>query len=345
MFASILFLELLLIALLILANGFFSWAEFAVISSRRSRIAQWVSQGKRGAGIVEGFRHNPAPFLATVQIGVTLVGTLASALGGALAVTHIRPLLAEIPWLNPWAEPVAIGLVVIVMTYLTLLFGEMVPKSLALFNPEKSACTAARPIRTLSGLFSVVVKLLTYSTHLVLKLMKKTKPEKESFISEEEVRFMLSQGAAQGVFDTTESKLIPMIFDFSNAVVRDVMIPRTKICAIDLKTTREELLHRVAEELYTRLPVYKHGLDHIVGILHMKDLIYTMTIGRAVILQDLLRTPLFVQADQPAQEVLTLFQRKRQHMAIVKEGEQTVGLITMEDLLENIVGDIRDEQD
>jgi len=345
MLFSVFCIEIILIFLLILGNGFFSWAEFSVISSRPSKIAHWVLKGKKGAKTVERWKLNPSPFLATVQIGVTLIGTLASAIGGALAVTHIKPLLLTIPSLKPWAEPAAIGIAVLVITYLMLVLGEMVPKSLALFNPEYSACLAAIPISGLSKIFSIVVKILTHSTNLVLKLLRKNKPRKESFISEEEVRFMIKQGAAQGVFDTTELRLIPKVFDFTDAKVQQVMIPRDKIVALELKTPKAEALQKVAEELYTRIPVYRNDLDHIVGILHMKDLIYIMTIGRAIVMEDIIRPPLFVRAKQPAKDVLALFQKKHQHMAIVRENDHTVGLITMEDLLERLVGDIRDEQD
>ncbi len=334
-----------LIILLIGLNGFFAAAEIAVVSSRRSRIEQLAKGGRRSAEIVGRWLKEPEVFLATVQIGVTFVGALASAVGGASALRFLTPQVARIDILAPWAESISIGLVVVAISYLSLVLGELVPKSLALTYRESLATLVARPIHALSLIARPLVYLLTQSTRLVLRLLGKKEIPKELFVSEEEIRFLIKEGGAQGIFDQTEQQLIPRIFEFADIRIRDLMIPRERMSVLDIQTPREELLDRVAEEAYTRLPVFKGDLDHVIGVLHMKDLIYMVSLGQVVILHDLLRPPVFIGPEAHAKDLLRLFQKQHVHMAIVQENGKTVGLVTLEDLIERIVGDIRDEHD
>jgi putative hemolysin len=344
--AENIWLEIVLILLLILINGFFSGAEIAVVSSRRGRLQELEGKGKKSAFIVNRWLKAPEDFLATVQVGITVVGVLGSAVGGATAIEYLKPAFLRVPWLTPWAETAALTLVVVTITFLTLILGELVPKSLALSLQEKMACWVAWPIYYLSRVARPIVVVLTWATRTVLLLLGRRDIPKELFVSEEEIRFLIREGASQGVFDSTEQQLIPKVFDFANMSVRDVMLPREKIVAMALATPKQELFKKMAEEGYTRVPVFDGTLDRIIGILHMKDLIYTLAMGDLVVLQDLVRPAVFVLDQSPAKDLLLLFQKKHLHMAVAQDNlGRTVGIVTLEDLLERIVGDIKDEHD
>lgn len=338
--------EALFIFFLILVNGFFAGSEIAVVSSRRSRIGQLEAEGRRGAKIVARWLKEPEYFLATVQIVVTLVGALASAIAGAAAIEFIRPRLKAVPAIAEWAHPLSIGLVVLPLTYFSLIFGELVPKSLALIFRERMAIAVARPIHWISKAVRPLVWVLAVSTRAVLLLFGQKNIAKEMFASEEEIRFMIQEGGLQGIFDQSQQQMIPKVFDFSTLQVREIMVPRERIFYIDVNITRDELLTKVAEEGYTRMPVCQGSLDKVVGIVHIKDLIYILCLGQAIILQDLIRPAVFVLESTLAKDLLRLFQRQRLHMALVQDGgKKVVGLVTLEDLIERIVGDIRDEHD
>jgi putative hemolysin len=338
--------EALLILLLILVNGFFAAAEIAVVSSRRGALRQMEEKGRRAATLVARWLKEPERFLATVQIGVTLAAVLGSAVGGVASVQHLKPALERVPALAPFAGSIAIGSVVVAITFLSLVLGELVPKSLALIYRERLATLVAWPIHLLSRVARPAVAVLTASTRAVLFLMGRRDAPKDVFVSEEEIRFLVSEGARQGVFDQTEQQLIPKVFDFAETKVKDLMVPREKVVALDVATPREKLLIRVTEEGFTRLPVFRGGLDDIVGILHMKDLIHVMTLGRVVVLQDLVRPPVFIHESSAAKDLMKLFQKRRRHRAVVQDAAaRTVGVVTLEDLLEKIVGDIKDEHD
>jgi putative hemolysin len=338
--------EASLILALILLNGFFAAAEIAVVSSRRGALKQMEEKGRTAAGLVARWLKEPERFLATVQIGITLVGVLGSVVGGAAAIRYLKPLVQSVPALAPWAEPLSLGSVVLVITYLSLVLGELVPKSLALLYRERLALFVAWPIHWLSRAVRPVVAVLTASTRTVLFLIGRRDAPKDVFVSEDEIRFLVSEGGRQGVFDQTEQQLIPKVFDFAETKVRDLMVGRDKVVAADLSTPKEKLLVKVAEEGFTRLPVYQGDLDHVVGILHMKDLIHVLTLGGVVVLQDLIRPAVFIPETAAAKDLLLLFQKRRIHMAVVQDAaSRTVGVVTLEDLLEKIVGDIRDEHD
>ncbi|MCI0527986.1 MAG: CNNM domain-containing protein, partial [Nitrospira sp.] len=228
--------ELVVIFLLILLNGFFSASEIAIISSRKSKILQLVEQGNLSAKIVDQLKQEPDRLLAIVQVGVTLVGTMASVVGGAAAVEYLQPLLQKIPILQSWSQPIALGIVVATLSYLSLILGELVPKSIALTNSERVACWVAKPIDALSRISSIPVKVLILSSNLVLWILGVKKNPQASFVSEEEVKYMIKEGADRGVFDETEHELIHSVFEFADTSVREVMVPRMKIFAIEINT-------------------------------------------------------------------------------------------------------------
>src|SRR5215510_13600486 len=231
--------EALLIFVLILANGFFSGAEIAVVSVRRSRIDQLIEEGHASAKVVGRLKDDSDRFLATVQIGVTVVGSLASAVGGASAIEFLKPYFQQSSsvFLQTWGEFIALTLVVIIISYLSLVLGELVPKTLALRYPERIACAVARPLDFFSRSFSWLVKLLTASSNALLFLTGTGAKSTEALVSEEEVKYLIREGAEKGVFDDTEKEFIHSVFDFADTSAREVMTPRTEIHALEIQTS------------------------------------------------------------------------------------------------------------
>lgn len=341
-------IQILIILLLILANGFFASSEFALISARRSLIKQLSEKGHKKAQLVDKLQTKPDMFLATIQVGITLVGTLASVVGGAKLVDVLNPLIQKIPSraIQNSSESIAIGIVVVVITYLLLVLGELVPKYLALAYPEKVAFRTAGPIHFLSRLTFFVVKLLSYSSRFLFSLFVKEVPHESGFISDEELKFIVQEGKKKGVFDQTEEELIHSALEFTDTTVRNAMTPRTEIVAFDINAGQEQVIRAMTEEGYSRIPVYKDNLDNIVGIIYAKDMINLLQNQELIILEDILHRPYFVPDSMKISELLKQFQKKRVHMAIVlDEFGGTAGLITMEDIIEEIVGEIRDEYD
>jgi putative hemolysin len=337
--------EISLIVLLILINAFFASAEIAVIAARKSNIKSLSEKGNRNAGIVHQFQSNPEPFLATVQIGVTLVGAAAAAVGGATAVEFLKPLFEKIPVLAPFSEFISVSIAVLVISYFSLVIGELVPKALAIKHPEPIAMALARPVDFFSKLFRPFVKVLSLSTNLFLRPMgEKVVPG--TFISEEEIKLLLKEGREKGVFNQTEQELIHSVFEFNDISVKEVMVPRPKIHAIQIDMPPKDLLKYVTENKFSRYPVYKTNFNDIVGILYFKDLLGILTMDKPVVLKDLLHPVYFVPETMQVSHLLKELQRRRIQMAIViNEYGSVEGLVTMEDLVEEIVGEIQDEYD
>ncbi|HJY79552.1 MAG TPA: hemolysin family protein [Candidatus Binatia bacterium] len=340
--------ETVLIMLLILANGFFSGSEIAIVSVRRSRIDQLIEQGHASAQVVGRLKDDSDRFLATVQIGVTLVGSLASAVGGASAVEYLEPIFQQsgISFFQEWGGILALGIVVVVISYLSLVMGELVPKSLALRYPERIACAVARPLDLFSRMFSVVVRLLTTSSNLLLFLSGSGAKSTEELVSEEEVKYLIREGAEKGVFDDTEKEFIHSVFDFADTSVREVLTPRTEIHALEVQTSYAEALHEMIESGFSRMPVYEEDLERIIGIVHIKELLRAQEQERTVSLRDFLHPAYFVPDSMQISHLLRELQVRRAPMAIVvNEFGTVIGLATIEDVLEEIVGEIRDEFD
>jgi putative hemolysin len=346
--ATELWLEVVLVLLLIMANGFFSGSEIAVVSMRRSRIDQLADQGNVSARIVGRLKEDSDRFLATVQIGVTLVGSLASAVGGASAIEYIGPLLQQssVPFLQEWSQALALGIVVLTISYLSLVVGELVPKSLALRYPEQIACAVARPLDLLSRLFSLVVKLLTASSNLLLFLTRSGAKSTEALVSEEEVKYLVREGAQKGIFDDTEQEFIHSVFAFADKTVREVLTPRTEVHALEALTSCPQAIQQMIDSGFSRMPVYEEDLDHILGIVHIKELLRAQAQGQTTELRNLLHPARFVPDSMQISHLLKELQVHRAHMALVlNEFGTVIGLVTTEDLLEEIVGEIHDEFD
>jgi len=341
-------LEGALIFVLILANGFFAASEIAVIAIRKSRIDTLLEKGVKSAAAVARLKNDPDRFLATVQIGVTVVSSLASAIGGAAAIGFLKPLIEFLPFpfVHRWAEAIAIVLVVLPISYLSLVLGELVPKSLALRFSDRIACVVARPIDFLSHTSSFLVKALTASSNAVLWIFGGRDAESAGFISVEEIKSLIREGAAKGIFNETEKELIHSVFEFADTPVKAVMVPRTEIHALDINSSAADAAQSFVESGFSRIPVYEGELDHVVGFLYNKDLFKSLQEKTEFRIRDHLHQAFFVPSTLPISELLKQLQRRRLAMAmVVNEYGEIEGLATLEDLLEEIVGEIRDEYD
>ncbi len=340
--------ELAVIALLILANGFFAGSELAIISARRGRIAQLVSEGNEAAKIVDRLQEDPHRFLATVQVGVTVVGSLASAVGGAAAVRYVKPLLLSVPleFVQRAAEPLSFAIIVALISYFSLIFGELVPKTVGLQYADQMALRVAKPINFLARAAGVVVSFLTLSNRAVLAVVGIKTEGSHAFITREEVQHIVAEGHEAGVFSATEQEYIRNIFDFTHTCVREVMVPRTRMVALDLGRPREELVKAVLENMYSRYPVYRGSIENVAGFIHGKDLLGRTVTDPAFALESIIRPPFYVPEGKKVNELLKEMQRKRIHMALVVDEYGGIsGLVTTEDLLEELVGEIEDEHD
>ena len=348
MFIESFWFELVLIFFLILANGFFAASEIAIIATRKTRIDSLVEKGVRSATLLARLKDDPDRFLATVQIGVTVVGTLASAIGGAAAIEYLKPLIQSLPlpFVTRWGESIAILLVVLPIAYLSLVLGELVPKSLALRFSDRIAVLVARPIDFFSRLTSPLGKILTASSNAVLWFFGGKDTGGASFISEEEVKFLIREGAAKGIFDETEKELIHSVFEFVDTPVKAVMVPRTEIHAVDINMPPQEILKSFVDSGFSRIPVYEGEMDKVIGVLYNKDIFRTLQEKGEFRARDLLHPPFFVPSSLPISQLLKELQKRRSAMAmVVNEFGEVEGLATLEDLLEEIVGEIRDEYD
>ncbi len=340
--------DILLILFLVIVNGFFAASEISLISMRKSRVRQLVKSGNAAARRIQSLQEEPERFLGTVQIGVTLVGTLAAAIGGVIAVVHIKPLILQIPvsFIQRMAEPLAVVLVVGLMTFVTIVLGELVPKSLAIRHSERVAFFTAKAVDILSRMLSVVLKVLAASSNAVLRLFNLEQAQEPPFVSEDEVKYLIREGRKHGVFEMSEEDLIHSVFRFTDTVVKEVMVPRTDIVAVEAETGLDEILQVMNEKGFSRLPVYSETIDNIIGIVYLKDILPLHIADKPFQLNRMMRKPYVVPPNKNVSVLLREMREKRIHLALVgDEYGGTDGLVTMEDLIEEIVGDIRDEQE
>lgn len=341
-------LEIILILIFVIINGFFSASEIAVVTVRKSRIKQLIEEGKANAKILHDLRHKPDMFLATIQFGVTCAGAIASAIGGATAIDKIKPILQQVPitLISKSSEAIAIGLVVIFVTYVSIIFGELVPKSLALANPETIALFVAPIISSFSKVASFFVKIFSISTNIILKPFGRKAFTERTFISEEEVKLLVEEGGEQGIFEPDERELIQSVFEFTDTSVKEVMIPAPQMVTIKINMGIDEIKQIIMEEKFSRYPVIGEELNDVKGILYAKDFYDSLLKTGSATLRKLIKPPLFIPETMKISNLMREMQKRRFHMAIVVDEYGAVsGLVTMEDLLEEIVGEIRDEYD
>jgi putative hemolysin len=343
-----LFFEIFFIAILILLNGYLAGTEIAVVTARKSRIQQMSESGKRNAKIFLKLKEQPDRFLATIQIGITGVSVLASAVGGAAAVKVIKPAfqMAPIKAISVAAEPIAIALVVIVITYFSVIFGELVPKSIALMHPERIGLWTARTIDSFSKITSIFIKILTFSTSLVLRPFGRKTFTERAYITEEEVKMLIKEGGKHGVFEPTEEKILQSIFEFTDMSAKEVMVPDTQMVAIQIDKSSKEIFSLIEEEQFSRYPVFGRELNDIRGILYAKDFLTLLAKTGQVDVRKMIKSPFFIPETMKVSLLLREMQKRRIHMALVVDEYGGIsGLVTIEDLLEEIVGEIRDEHD
>ena len=335
------------IFMLLLGNGFFSGSEIAVISARRSRIEALIAEGSRAARRVKELQDNMDGFLATAQIGVTVMGTLAGVLGGYLASRHLDPLLKN-SWLARFvpASLEAAFLVGLGIVYVELVLGELVPKALALQFTESVALLVSWPFSLMRRASGGLVGLLTASTRAVLLLFGIRELGSRTFVSEEEIKHLVTEGTVQGVLDKKEADLIHSVFEFKETPVRKVMVPRPKIFALDLDTPPDRVGSLIVESGFSRIPAHEGSVDSIVGLVYVKDALRLLEKRQPVVIRKILHPVHFVPETKKVGDLLTELQKRRSHMAVVIDEHGSVsGLVTLEDLLEEIVGEIQDEYD
>jgi putative hemolysin len=332
---------------LLLGNGFFSGSEIAIITARRSRIETLIEEGSRSAERVRDLQDNMDQFLATVQIGVTVMATLAGMLGGVLATRYIEPEISSLA-LSRWVPPtlLASALVGVVIVYVGLIFGELVPKAVALRYTETFALLVAAPFRLMARASGWAVRVLTGSTRLVLRVLGMRESGPRSFVSEEEIKHLAKKGRQQGVLDQTEMDIIHGVFDLSDTPVRKVMVPRPKVFALDAATPSAEVGRLIVESGFSRIPAYETSPDNIVGVVYAKDALRSLEQGEPFVVRDRLHRAPFVPETKKVGSLLKELQRRRTHLAVVVDEHGSVsGIVTLEDILEEIVGEIRDEHD
>jgi putative hemolysin len=337
--------EVALVAALILLNGFFAGAEIAVISARRGRIQPRARAGDRRAQALLRLKADPDRFLATVQIGVTLVGTLASAVGGVAAVERLKPLFAALPlpWLQELAEPAAVAIVVFVIAFLSLVVGELVPKSLAVRHADTLALWVARPIDGLARLAGFAVAVLTAATGLVLRLLGQRGQTVSPFNTVEDIRAILDEADQQGVLD---GDVVKGAVEFQDSEARHLMTSRSRVVGIPRSSSIEAALRIARESGYSRFPVYERDLDSVDGVIHAKDLFEARERGAESAISPLVRPALVAPVARKAKDLLADMRRAQTHMALVVDEHGSVaGIVTLEDIFEAIVGDISDEHD
>jgi putative hemolysin len=324
----------------------FSGAEIAIVSLRRTRLAQLVDEKRIGAQTIAALRAEPERFIATVQIGITVISTTAAAFGGSQMARHLVPLVARIPLVGRHADDVAFVVVVALVSYLSLVVGELVPKSLALRYGEGYALVVAKPLAALSYFAKPLVWFLTWSSNLILRPLSDSTNFMEARVSKEEIEQMVDEAARTGAIHEHASELASRALQFDQLSLKDVMIPRSRIDALPRTATAAEVRRFLLEERRSRVPVYDGSLDNVVGYVSAKDVVSLAWEGKLFVLDDLLRPVKLFPETLPAIEILRYMRRERQRIAIAVDEHGVVsGMVTFEDLVEELVGDVFSEHE
>ncbi|MCZ2201417.1 hemolysin family protein [Cylindrospermopsis raciborskii] len=332
--------EILIILALILANGIFSMSEMAIVSARKARLQQLANQGSPNAQAALELAEAPNHFLSIVQVGITLINILNGVFGGATIAQRLEKYVELVPFLSPYSQTIAFGVVVLVITYLSLIVGELVPKRLALNNPEKIAAFIAIPMRALASLASPIVYMLSISTETVLQILG-IRPSEEPQVTEEEIKILIEQGTEAGTFEAAEQDMVERVFRLGDRPVTFFMTPRPDIVWLDLDDSPEENRQKMSASNYSRYPVCQEGMDNVLGVIPVTDLLsrslrnepFDLTIG--------LRQPVFVPESTRGLKVLELFKQTVTHIALVVDEYGVIqGLVTLNDIMSEIVGDV-----
>jgi putative hemolysin len=333
-------IEILIILLLPIANALFVMSELAIVSARKVRLQQMANQGDRKARAALELANAPNQFLAIVQVGITLLIILSGAFGEGTVAKRLLPILSRIPLLVPYREAIASGIAILLITYLTLIIGELVPKRLALNNPERIAAAVAIPMQMFANIASPVVYLLSASTDLVVRLLG-SGPSTDPQITEEEIRVLIEQGTEAGTFEEAEQDMVERVFRLGDRPVNALMTPRPDIVWLDLEDSAEENRNKMMDSAHSRFPVCQGGLDNVLGVIYVTDLLARSLSGQPLDLTASLRQPIFVPESTRGLKVLELFKQTGIHMAaVVDEYGVIQGLVTLNDIMVEIVGDV-----
>ncbi len=338
--------QLLLLVALIAINAFFAATEIAFISLNEARITKKVVEGDNKARLIRKMLNNPSKFLATIQIGLTLTGFLSSAFASEAFASKLTPVL------NDWfpldisvLRSVSIIVVTLILSYFSLVFGELVPKRIAMKYSDKIAFFSASIVRVLSVITAPFVRFLTFSTNTISKIFGVTEGEEE-IVTEEDIRDLVEVGEEKGTIEEEEKELINNVFEFNDKVVSEVMKHRTEVFAMDVDSDVNELLDELDKNKYSRVPIYDKSIDNVKGILYVKDLFKYIRSNKKIKIKDIVRKAYYVSENRPINEVFKDLQKNKIQLAIVvDEYGGTAGIITMEDIIEELVGNILDEYD
>ena len=332
--------DLLIILFLTLANALFVMSELAIVSARKARLQQSANQGDAKAGVALELANEPNKFLASVQIGITLIGIVSGAFGEKALTTRLAPFLASVPVFNPYSDGLAFGIAVVLITYLTLVIGELVPKRLALHSPERLAIWVALPMKLLARIAAPIVYLLGVSTNLVMRVLG-IGPSDEPQVTEEEIRIMIEQGTEAGMFEQAEEDIMKRVFRLGDRRVSSLMTPRLEIVWLDLEDSLDENRRTMMESSHSRFPVCHGGLDNLLGVVQVYDLLVKSLANQPIDFTSSLHTPVFVPESTRALKVLELFKHSGTQIAFVVDEYGVIqGLVTLTDVLQAIVGDI-----
>jgi putative hemolysin len=339
MMSSIL-LEVFLVFFLILLNGFLAMAETALVSSRRTRFQQLADEGDARARAALRLTEDPARFLSTIQAGITLIGIVMGAFAGTTIAETLAAPLRRIPWLAGGAEAAALAVVVIAITFVSIIIGELVPKQISLINPERIALALAGTMRVLASVLSPAVRVLAATSSGILRLFGVRNPG-QPLVSEEEIKVMIDQGIERGMFQEAERDMIEGVFDLGDRRVNELMTPRTDVAWLDVTDRRAQILARIRETGHSRYPVCRDGLDTVLGMVMAKDILTCVLADEDADLALRMKPPLYLPEHALALKALETFKKSRQHVALaIDEYGVVQGLITMYDILQAIVGDI-----
>lgn len=340
--ADLVYIEILVILILVIINAAFVISETALVSSRKINLQLMINEGNKKAEIALDLINSPNKFLSTVQIFITLIGILAGAFGGATIAQRLGDYLIQIPILSHYSRIISVVTVVLIITYLTLIIGELVPKRIAIDNSERIAVKVARPIQVLSTIVTPVVYFLSSSMEFILRILQIKEPEEEE-VTEEQIKLLIEEGRRTGEFEKTEEEMINRIFELDERRINTIMTPKTDITWVDINETQDEILKRIFESEHSIFPVSEGYLDNFLGVIQVKDIITAFASDKKLDLKKYLKEPLIIPESSFAINVLKQFKESSDnvHMAIiVDEYGDLEGLITLYDILEAIVGDL-----
>jgi magnesium and cobalt exporter, CNNM family len=333
-------LEILIILLLMVGNGVFAMSEIAMVTARKSRLQHWANEGNAQARTALELANAPNRFLSTVQIGITLVGILAGALGGATIAERLAAVLSRVSWLAAYSHAISVAVIVLSITYLSLVVGELVPKRLALHSPERIACAVAGPLRALSVITAPIVHLLSASTDAVLRVLG-IRPSAELPLTHEEIAVLIEQAGRAGVFEETEQDMVEGVLRLNNRHVGALATPRTDIAWLPVDAPAEQIQQQMTTSPHDRFPVCEGDLDNVVGVVRTRELLMRSLAREPVDLRSLSHPPLFVPETMLASKALQLLKECPVHLALViDEYGGLQGMVTINDIVEEIVGDI-----